>query len=57
MEYLRDLFGALCSDRAEVEARCLLVMTLFVGRPLVSVDHCGARRADVLKRAEALLLT
>lgn len=48
IEYLRGLFGDFCRDDDEVEARCLLVMTLFIGNPLVAADHPRRTRADVL---------
>jgi AcrR family transcriptional regulator len=57
MEYLRALFGEICADPADVEARALLAMTLFAGNRLVSVGHNGMRRAAVLERAQQILLT
>jgi AcrR family transcriptional regulator len=56
MEYMRSLFGAFCDDRDDVEARCLLVFSLFTGSRFVTADHGGRRRADVLKLALARLL-
>jgi AcrR family transcriptional regulator len=51
MEYMRSLFGAFCPDEAEVEARCLLAFSLFVGSNFVVVDHLGRSRAQVLELA------
>ncbi len=51
MSYMRSLFGAICEDDDDVEARCLLVFSLFVGAHFVSVDHGGRSRAEVLELA------
>src|SRR5947207_373286 len=57
MEYMRSLFGAFCPDEDEVEVRCLLVFSLFIGSHFVAADHGERSRADVLalalKRLEA----
>jgi hypothetical protein len=31
MEYMRSLFAAFCPDEEEVESRCLLAFSLFIG--------------------------
>jgi AcrR family transcriptional regulator len=51
MEYMRTLFGAFCPDVDDVEARCLVVMSLFAGAYLITADHGGRKRADVLQLA------
>lgn len=51
MEYMRSLFGAFCEDDDDVEARCLLTFSLFIGAPLVSADHGSRSRAQVLELA------
>jgi AcrR family transcriptional regulator len=51
MGYMRSLFGALCGDDDDVEARCLLVFSLFIGSHFVSADHDGRSRAQVLELA------
>jgi AcrR family transcriptional regulator len=51
MAYMRSLFGELCDDEDEVEARCLMTFSLFVGAGLVSADHGGRTRAAVLESA------
>jgi AcrR family transcriptional regulator len=56
MEYMRSLFGAFCPDDDDVEVRCLLVFSLFLGSRLVSADHVGRRRAEVLNLALVRLL-
>jgi len=50
MDYMRYLFGAICDDD-DVEARCLLAFSLFIGAPFVSADHGGRSRAEVLELA------
>lgn len=51
MDYMRSLFGAICEDDDDVEARCLLTFSLFIGGPFVSADHRGRSRAEVLELA------
>jgi AcrR family transcriptional regulator len=51
MNYMRSLFGAICEDDDDVEARCLLAFSLFIGGHFVSVDHGGRSRAQVLELA------
>jgi AcrR family transcriptional regulator len=48
MEYMRSLFGAFCPDEDDVEARCMIAMTLFVGSDFVAADHGARSRADVV---------
>jgi AcrR family transcriptional regulator len=56
MEYMRSLFGAFCPDEDEVEVRCLLAFSLFVGSPFVAADHGARSRADMLQLALRRLL-
>jgi AcrR family transcriptional regulator len=51
MEFMRALFADFCRDGDDAEARCLLVFSLFVGSPLITVDHDGRSRADVVEQA------
>jgi len=57
MDYMRSLFGAFCSDEEEVESRCMVAFSLFVGSSFVAADHGARSRAEVmslvLKRLEA----
>jgi AcrR family transcriptional regulator len=48
MDYMRSLFGAFCTDEADVEARCMIAMSLFIGSPFVAADHGARSRADVM---------
>src|SRR5580693_6096466 len=51
MNYMRSLFGAICEDDDDVEARCLLAFSLFIGSHFVSADHGGRSRVEVLELA------
>jgi AcrR family transcriptional regulator len=51
MDYMRGLFGAFCPDEDEVESRCLLAFSLFVGSHFVAVEHGGRTRREVAARA------
>jgi AcrR family transcriptional regulator len=51
MDYMRALFGAICSDEDEVEARCMLAFSLWIGNHFVAADHGARSRADVLELA------
>jgi AcrR family transcriptional regulator len=57
MDYMRSLFGAFCPDEDEVEARCTLAFSLWIGMHFIAADHGTRSRADVLelvlKRLEA----
>ncbi|MET8876070.1 TetR/AcrR family transcriptional regulator [Nocardia sp. NPDC004604] len=55
MEYARELFGAICSDPDEVEARALLAFCLAVGKHFLAADHHDRTRQDVVVRAADLL--
>jgi AcrR family transcriptional regulator len=51
MDYMRSLFGALCRDEDEVEARCMLAFSLWIGNHFIAADHGERSRADVLEQA------
>src|SRR2546421_1871144 len=51
MDYMRSLFGAFCPDADDVEARCMLFYSLWIGRHFIAADHGARRRGDVLKLA------
>jgi AcrR family transcriptional regulator len=51
MEYLRTLFAAFCADEDDVEARCLVFYSLWIGSHFIAADHGARTRADVLKLA------
>lgn len=56
MEYMRSLFAAFCRDENEVEARCLLVLSLLVASRLISANHGDRSRAQVIALAMTRLL-
>jgi AcrR family transcriptional regulator len=51
MEYLRSLFGAFCADEDDVEARCMVFYSLWIGSDFIAADHGARSRADVVKLA------
>jgi len=57
MDYLRSLFGQFCNDADDVEARCLLAFSLFIGSNFVAADHGRKSRATVLHHAFDRLLS
>ena len=56
MEYMRSLFSAFCPDANEVEARCMLAFSVWIGNDLIVADHGARSRADVLELALGRLL-
>jgi AcrR family transcriptional regulator len=56
MAYLRPLFAEFCEDPADVEGRCLLVLTLFVGGSYVTATHGRRTRPSVTAAALRHLL-
>jgi AcrR family transcriptional regulator len=57
MEYLRTLFGQLCADEDDAEARSMLAFSLFIGSYFIVADHGGRSRAQVLQLATDRLLS
>lgn len=56
LAYLRPLFAEFCDDAADVEGRCLLVLTLLVGESLISATHGRRTRPTVTAAALRHLL-
>jgi AcrR family transcriptional regulator len=56
MAYMRSLFGAFCADADDVEARCLLGFSLWIGNHFIAAGHRGRSRTHVLKAAHRRLL-
>jgi len=56
MDYLRSLFGALCPDEDEVEARSMLAFSLVIGSHFMAADHGARSHADALELAVRWLL-
>jgi AcrR family transcriptional regulator len=55
MEYMRSLFGAFCPDEDEVEARCMVAFSLWIGNHFIAAEHGTRSRAAVLQWALARL--
>ena len=56
MDYMRSLFGAFCSDEDDVEARCMLVFSIWVADRFIAADHGKRSREQVLKLTMQRLL-
>jgi AcrR family transcriptional regulator len=57
MEYMRSLFGAFCSDEDDVEVRCMLAFSLWIGNHLMAAPHGDRTRTQVLQLATDRLLS
>ena len=51
MEYMRSLFGEFCPDEDDVEARCTIAFSLFIGSHFMAADHGSRTREEVLELA------
>jgi hypothetical protein len=51
MGYLRSLFRAFCRDESDVEVRCFVFYSLWIGSHFIAADHDGRTRADIVKLA------
>jgi AcrR family transcriptional regulator len=51
MDYLRSLFAPLSRDEDDIEVRCLLFYSLWIGSHFIAADHRGRTRSDVVKLA------
>ena len=56
MDYMRSLFRTFCADAAEVEDRCLLAFSLWIGSNFIAADHDERSRAEVVQGAFRRLL-
>jgi AcrR family transcriptional regulator len=56
MGYMRSLFGQFCMDENDVEARCMLAFSLFVGSYFIAAQHGEKTRSEVLQLALDRLL-
>lgn len=57
MDYLRTQLRMICADEGEVEARSLLAFSLLIGSHLITADHRGQERREVLATAARLVFT
>jgi AcrR family transcriptional regulator len=51
MDYLRSLFSAFCADEDEVEVRCMVFYSLWIGSHFIAAEHGARSRKDVLALA------
>ena len=51
MNYMRSLFAAFCPDEDEVEVRCLVTFSLFIGEQFIAADNGPRSREEVLSVA------
>jgi AcrR family transcriptional regulator len=51
MDFLRSLFGAFCADENEVEVRCMVFYSLWIGSHFIAADHGTRRRREVVALA------
>jgi AcrR family transcriptional regulator len=49
MDYMRSLFGAFCPDEDDVEVRCVLAFSLWIGNHFMAADHGARTRLEVIK--------
>lgn len=49
MDYMRSLFRSFCTDDDDVEMRCLVAFSLWIGSHFIAAEHPGRSRADVAK--------
>ncbi len=57
MEYMRSLFGAFCPDEDDVEVRCMLAFSLWIGNHFMAAQHGDRTRSQVLRLAIDRLLS
>ncbi len=57
MAYLRALFRQISLDDNDAEARSLLAFSLFVGNSLITAEHAGRSRGEVVSHALNRLLS
>jgi hypothetical protein len=57
MAYLRTLFRQISIDENDAEARSFLVLSLFVGNSLITAEHDGRSRREVIDHALESLLS
>ena len=55
-EYMRSLFRDFCRDEDDIEVRCLLFASLFIGTHMIAADYGARSRAEVTDQALRRLL-
>jgi AcrR family transcriptional regulator len=56
MDYMRSLFADISPDEGDVEVRCLVAFSLFIGNHFIAADHGSRSRAEVVSLAVKRLL-
>jgi AcrR family transcriptional regulator len=56
MDYMRSLFAAFCTDEDEVEVRCMIAFSVWIGNHFVAADHGARSRRDVVELVMRRLL-
>ena len=56
MTYLRELFGEICGDEEETEARSMLAFTLAIGHHFIAADHGHRSHEEALALAADWLM-
>ncbi len=56
VDYLRGLFAEFCPDPDEVEVRCMLAMSVWIGGHFFASDHGELSRREVVKLSMERLL-
>jgi AcrR family transcriptional regulator len=56
MDYMRSLFGAFCADEDDVETRCTVFYSLWIGSYFIAAQHGDKTRSQVLGLAVDRLL-
>lgn len=57
MDYMRSLFGGISPDPDDVEARCMLAFSLWIGNAFIAAQHGDRTRSQVMQLAMERLLT
>jgi AcrR family transcriptional regulator len=56
MEFMRAQFRTFCAGEDDVEARCMVAMTLWIGNAFIAAEHGARSRVDVVELVLARLL-
>jgi AcrR family transcriptional regulator len=56
MDYMRSLVATFCPDQDEVEARCLIAFSLWIGNHFIAADHGRLTRNEVVASVMRRLL-
>jgi AcrR family transcriptional regulator len=57
MDYMRSQFRAFCPDEDDVEARCMIAFSLWIGIHFIAADHGPRSRAEAVDLAFRKLLS